>query len=187
MKSFQFSQNTLNLFVGWCLYPLGDLIGQLLLGKFNLHRLLAMVLMGGLIYSHEIPFWFKWLDGIKCKRSQSSSAKLLLRESEDGELSLNWLGRTLGAVLYFNPLWIARHVALINLATNDFHLTLPLEVALIEFLKIGVKSFVFNLPISMTGNFIIQQKLPLKYRFAGSATLSGILSVAYGVEYFLFK
>lgn len=185
MKAFLRSQNSINLFIGWCLYPLGDLIGQLLLGKFSGGRLLVMTLMGGLVYRYEIPLWFKWLDSIKFSKS-SHLPKILFTESNDS-LALSWVGRTLGAMLYFNPLWIARHVALIQYASDGFKWKLSFPESLSELLKVGVHSFLTNLPISLVGNYIIQKKLPLKYRFAGSATLSCLLSVAYAVEYHFFK
>ncbi|MBP9094219.1 hypothetical protein KBI23_24600 [bacterium] len=167
------SEKTINLLVGWLLYPLGDLVGQVLLGKFEPERILVMTLVGGLLYRFEIPAWFRMLDSI-CIAGRP----------------LTWIGRTIGAMLYFNPLWIARHVFFIYLATHHFQLGTDFSGALaviLNCLVVGLKSFITNLPISVVGNLIIQTKLPVQYRFAGSATLSAIFAVSYAIEYLLFR
>lgn len=167
------SEKTLNLLIGWLLYPLGDLVGQLLLGKFEPERILIMTLVGGLLYRFEIPAWFRMLDSI----------------SINGK-NLTWIGRTIGAMFYFNPLWIARHVFFIYLATHQFNLGNDMHSAISiisDCLVVGLKSFLANLPISIVGNLIIQTKLPVQYRFAGSATLSAIFAVSYAIEYLLFR
>ncbi len=167
------SEKTANLLIGWLLYPIGDLIGQLLLGKFEPERILVMTLVGGLLYRFEIPAWFKKLDSFEIA----------------GE-KLNWIGRTVGAMLYFNPLWIARHVFFIYLATHQFQLGPDMRsfgAVILDCLSVGIKSFITNLPISVLGNLIIQTKLPVQYRFAGSATLSAIFAVSYAIEYLLFR
>ena len=167
------SEQTINLLIGWLLYPLGDLVGQLLLGKFEPERILVMTLVGGLLYRFEIPAWFRMLDGISIAGKK-----------------LTWIGRTIGAMLYFNPLWIARHVFFIYLATHHFQLGTDFSSAvavILNCLVVGLKSFIMNLPISVVGNLIIQTKLPMQYRFAGSATLSAIFAVSYAIEYLLFR
>ncbi|CAN5414489.1 hypothetical protein BH11CYA1_BH11CYA1_44380 [soil metagenome] len=167
------SEKTINLLIGWLLYPIGDLVGQILLGKFEPERILVMTLIGGLLYRFEIPAWFKLLDSLTIAKQK-----------------LNWVGRTLGAMLYFNPLWIARHVFFIFLATHHFQLGSDwpaTEAILLDCLKVGYKSFLANLPLSVIGNFIIQTQLPIKYRFAGSASLSAIFAVSYAIEYLLFR
>ncbi|MBA4075638.1 MAG: hypothetical protein C0508_11405 [Cyanobacteria bacterium PR.023] len=167
------SEKTINSLIGWLLYPFGDLIGQLLLGKFEPSRILTMTLVGGLLYRFEIPAWFKMLDSISIHGKQ-----------------LNWIGRTIGAMLYFNPLWIGRHVFFIYLATHQFQVGNDMHSILSvisDCLLVGFKSFLANLPISIIGNLIIQTKLPIKYRFAGSAILSAIFAISYAIEYLLFR
>jgi hypothetical protein len=172
-RFFLKSEKTINLLIGWLLYPLGDLVGQLLLGKFEPERILVMTLVGGLLYRFEIPAWFRILDSVSIAGKK-----------------LTWIGRTIGAMLYFNPLWIARHVLFIYLATHHFQIGSDFNSAIaviINCLVVGLKSFVTNLPISVVGNLIIQTKLPVQYRFAGSATLSAIFAISYAIEYLLFR
>jgi hypothetical protein len=44
-----------------------------------------------------------------------------------------------------------------------------------------------NLPLSLLGNYVIQEKLPADLRFAGSATLSAIMAGLYAIEYWFFS
>ncbi len=187
-----FSEKTTNLLVGWLLYPAGDLIGQLLMGKFELERVLVITLIGGLLYRIEIPAYFKLLSNITFSSERIKKLPLLetfTHATEARVYVLNWLGRTLGAMAYFNPLWIARHVFFIYLATHGFHFsdtTQALNVVA-DCLSVGVKSFLVNLPMSVIGNFVIQTKLPVKYRFLGSASLSALMAISYAIEYKLFR
>lgn len=155
-----------NLVVGWLLYPLGDLIAQLMLNHFCLERLIAITLMGGLVYRFEIPRWFLTLDNwsspeinqafLKPQHSPMLGMALYLikpfitLEVNDSDAAydgkrplktghLNWLGRTIGGMAYFNPLWIARHIFVIYLATHHFQFeTHPLSVVG-DCLKVGLK------------------------------------------------
>ena len=185
MRSKGISTRKINLLVGWLLYPLGDLLGQVLLGRFSLERTGVITLLGGLLYRFEIPRWFLMLDNYR----PASKAILLPFTNKSGPRTghLNWLGRTLGAMAYFNPLWIARHVFFIYLATHQFQLPDGLSTVLIDCLKVGWQSFLANLPISLLGNYLIQEKLPYQYRFAGSAGLSAFMASLYALEYWFFQ
>jgi hypothetical protein len=219
--------------VGWLLYPLGDLIAQLMLHHFCLERLIAITLMGGLVYRFEIPHWFLTLDNwsispeMKQALSQpprsarlgmalnlvkpfitvpdsdssaagnanapgstdtsssagtTSAAKRPLRAGH-----LNWLGRTIGGMAYFNPLWIARHIFVIYLTSHHFQFESPPVSIVGDCFKVGCQSFMTNLPLSLLGNYVIQEKLPADLRFAGSATLSAIMAGLYAIEYWFFS
>lgn len=186
------SEKTTNLLVGWLLYPLGDLIGQLLLEKFEIERILVLTFVGGLLYRIEIPAYFKLLSGISFSGEQLQNfgvLKYVTQAGADDRFILNWLGRTLGAIAYFNPLWIARHVFFIYLATHSFHFSDVSQAmaVVVDCMQVGLKSFVVNLPMSVIGNFIIQTKLSVKHRFFGSATLSALMAISYAIEYRLFR
>lgn len=184
-------QETINLVVGWILYPLGDFIGQCLLGTPSFERTVVIALMGGIIYRFEVPRWFAFLDKIRAseKRAKAFPFNLFLKQEaeENGKHRLNWLGRTAGAMSYFNPLWIARHVFIIYVTTHHLSIEMESSKVVMHFVGLGLKSFIVNLPISIIGNYIIQERLPLTYRFAGSATLSGIFAISYALEYWFFK
>jgi hypothetical protein len=94
---------------------------------------------------------------------------------------LNWLGRTLGAILYFNPLWIIRHMLFIRLGSNPS--SLLTAGAWRDCAIVGAKSFLLNLPISFTGNYIIQMRMPLRWRFLASSIMSAILACGYAMMY----
>lgn len=76
-----------NILAAIVIYPLGDAIAQLITGHYSLERSLLMMLMG-LYYSFEIPLVFAEM-----------------RAHFEGVWTRTWL-----CVLYFNPVWIARHV-----------------------------------------------------------------------------
>ncbi len=73
---------------GMLIYPAGDTAAALLTGGFSPLRLAGMMVVGGLLYAWEIPAWFRWINA-----RYTGAARAAM------------------AVLYFNPLWIARHLA----------------------------------------------------------------------------
>lgn len=143
---------------GVIIYPLGDTIAALLMNEFSITRLLGMILVGGLIYSLEIPAWFSWIN-----------------ERYIG------MQRTLMAMLYFNPLWIARHLFFIFLFSG--------QISMIHWsiLNIALKAFAVNLPVAFAANYIIQNKLPLSWRFFSSAVFSSLMAIYYALSRVIFK
>jgi hypothetical protein len=169
-----------DILVGWTVYPAGDLLAQLLSGgSIEPMRIVVMALAGGLLYRYEVPWWFRKLD--EWTIPEGSALGMFARDDRH----LNWLGRTVGAILYFNPMWVARHMLLIRLGSDPASL-LPILPALRDALVVGAKSFLVNLPISFIGNYIIQMKIPLKWRFLASSIFSGILAAAYALAYRYF-
>ena len=166
------------------IYPLGDAVAQLILQEFSLRRFLSLTFLALAFYQWEIPKWFKLLDTIVVpahKISIMPMAGTVLTK----EYKLNWFGRTLGAMIYFNPLWIARHMLFISLGKSSWGLINFNELVLSS-LTLGVKSFLVNLPISIAGNYIVQAKLKLEYRFLGSVILTSLLTICYAMaHYFL--
>lgn len=178
-------------FAGWVLYPLGDLVGQLIMHDVSLTRYLTIMFVGGVIYRFEIPRWFSFLDRYRFQKSTLKKFPLLniflhQEEGDSPETKFNWLGKTLGAALFFNPLWIARHLFFITLATSGF-VGIDLGATLIKVLQAGSISFLTNLPIALVGNYVIQEHTSLRYRFMGSAVLTTILNAKYAIEFVLFS
>lgn len=176
-----------NHLVGWVLYPSGDLLAQLIMGaEVNWWRALILMLVGGLVYRIEIPAWFRRLDALTfsaqtiARRPWLSSFSRTVDGATDGTRKLNWVGRTAGAMAYFNPLWIARHVFFISLSTCA---TSPGLTALVQSsLKTGCVSFATNLPLTLAANYAIQTHVPPRARFLASALLTTLLTVKYAVE-----
>lgn len=154
-----------NIFRGGLIYACGDSIAAIILGEFSFWRLLGIMLIGATIYAFEIPNYFKWID----KKTNKFSG---IRAS---------LYRTLLAILYFNPLWITRHLLFIKLISNQTE-----EINSNLFL-IGLWSFVVNIPISLFFNFIIQNKFPLKWRFFASAVFSSLMAIYYAMSAVWFR
>lgn len=178
----------MTLLVGWFLYPVGDLIGQLIMGHVSFARLVAVALIGGLLYRYEVPAWFRFIDRIRVTRT-AGPLRFFARSGQE-PAPLNWVGRMLMSMLYFNPLWIARHLFIIMVVTapalgaGDMHFW---GSTLAAALSLGLTSFLTNLPISLIGNYIVQQRLAPHNRFLGSATLSGIMVIKYAIEFRLFN
>jgi hypothetical protein len=169
--------------VGWTVYPLGDLVAQLIGGHVQWQRLVVMAIAGGVIYRFEVPRWFRLLDRFEFDEAtvaRKRFARLLARPDRH----LNWIGRTLGAILYFNPLWIARHMLFIRLAADPA--SLLHGAAYLATLTAACKSFVVNLPISLAGNYLIQMRVPLRWRFLASSIFSAMLATAYALAYRFF-
>lgn len=179
-------QRLLNLLIGWVLYPLGDLVGQLIMGEFSALRVLVVMLVGGIFYRLEIPFWFRKLESLEISSSSMEKFSILKLITGKGEpVRLNWLGKTIGATLYFNPLWMARHMFFIICATTPLN-DIEVGQAIEQSLRTGTMSFFTNLPITVIANYLIQEHLPLKRRFLGSAILTTVLTVKYAIEFRMF-
>jgi hypothetical protein len=166
--------------VGWTIYPAGDLLAQLITGHVQWSRVLVMAVVGGIVYRFEVPRWFRMLDRYEFASADTPFKRALVRDPER-DRHLNWLGRTLGAILYFNPLWIIRHMLFIRLGSDPASL-LTLH-GWSESAIVGAKSFLLNLPLSFGGNYVIQMKMPLRWRFLASSIMSAILACGYALMY----
>ena len=154
-------QNRLkNILKGGLVYPAGDSLASLLSGRYALGRMLGVALIGASIYAFEVPWIFKQIQAYSEKQTRFKSA--------------DWL-RTGLAIAYFNPRWIARHIFFLRLLSGQNPWNLP------DLLLSGLISFLFNLPISLAGNYLIQVKLPLRHRFLSSAIFSGIMALNYAL------
>jgi hypothetical protein len=150
-----------NILRGIFIYSIGDTIATFIGGNVIPLRILGMMALGGSIYAFEIPNYFMWIEKKVSHMKHPKSVKTAL------------------ALCYFNPLWIARHIFFIRLFSNE-------EIN-ISIFNIAFKSYLGALPLSIIGNFIIQNILPIKYRFIGSAMFSGFLAIYYALSalYFL--
>jgi hypothetical protein len=145
---------------GALIYASGDTIAALIQHEFSWTRLLGMMFVGASFYAFEIPYYFAWIE--KKVRGKKGFLNSLLKTSM--------------AMLYFNPLWIARHLFFINLFSGNFENINP------GLLSIASWSFLFNIPISMLGNYVIQNLIPLKFRFISSAIFSALLAIYYAMS-----
>lgn len=153
-----------NILKGAVIYSIGDAVASLLLHEFSLTRFLGMALIGATIYAFEIPNVFIWID----KKTQHLQG---LKKT---------LTKTTLAVLYFNPLWIARHLFFIKLFTQNYQ---NIDLHLLE---IAWWSFLVNIPISFVANYLIQNKIKLENRFLASAIFSGLMAIYYAFSATLF-
>ena len=124
-----------------------------------------MVLIGATVYAFEIPNYFKWIDK---KTAGNKGTKL-------------WVSKTLLAILYFNPIWIARHLFFIKVFSGDF------DSINFDLLRIASWSFLANIPISFIANAIIQNKIKLSWRFMASAIFSALMAIYYAMSLSIFK
>ncbi len=145
---------------GSLIYALGDSIAALLSHNFCWQRALGILLVGATVYAFEIPNYFNWI-AKKVAHPQNNKQKLL---------------RASLAMLYFNPLWIARHILFIQLFTRQFN---QINISI---LTVGTFSFLANIPVSLGANYLIQNKIPLKNRFIASAIFSGVMAIYYSLS-----
>lgn len=149
---------------GLVIYGLGDGVAAWLTDEFQLSRLLGIMLIGSTLYALEIPNYFRWID-------RKAPGRRGLRDS---------IRRTLLALLYFNPLWIARHLFFIRCFSGRW------EAISAELLRLGAYSFLANIPIAFLANYLIQNRLPYHWRFVGSAVFSALMAIYYAVSEVLF-
>ncbi|MBI2416511.1 MAG: hypothetical protein HYV28_01135 [Ignavibacteriales bacterium] len=143
----------------------GDTIASLILGMYSVPRMLGMMAVAAFLYSIEIQYFFNLID-----KYFSDIKSLQIR-----------IARMLLALSFFNPFWIARHLFFINLFQGHFyHLNMNL-------FKIGAFSYVSNIPVSLTVNYLIQNKVPLKFRFIMSTLFSALMAIYYALSEEFFR
>ena len=149
---------------GMLIYTSGDTVAALIEGEFSYHRVLGMMLIAGTLYALEVPNYFRWIDKqVPFAQNLSTTFK-----------------RTLLAMAFFNPLWIARHLVFIQLFSGNWQ---AINWGLLE---VSTVSFIVNIPLSLMVNYLIQNKLPFKWRFIGSGLFSAVLAVYYALSEVLF-
>ncbi|WP_217630748.1 hypothetical protein [Winogradskyella thalassocola] len=124
-----------------------------------------MMFIGATFYAFEIPNYFDWI----VKTTQ-------FRKGAKATLS-----KTILAIAYFNPLWVARHLLFIKLFSGQF------EAIDFNLLEIAFWSFLVNIPISFMANYIIQNRFQLKWRFLGSAAFSALMAIYYALSETIFS
>lgn len=148
---------------GALLFAAGDSIGSLISGDFLYQRMLGMMVLGGSLYAWEIPAYF---------------AHLQRRFNKPGYL--NAFQRTLAAGLFFNPLWIARHMLFIKLFSGQWQ-TISLDI-----LGLATLSFIYGFPFSMLVNYLIQNVIYLRWRFLVSSIYSALTVIYFALSEQLF-
>ncbi len=123
----------------------------------------GMMFIGGTVYAFEIPNWFRWID---TKTAGISGLQ--------GSLSRAGL-----AILYFNPLWIARHLLFIQILQGSPSINWNL-------LRLGLYAFMANVPVAFTANYVIQNRVTLKWRFLASAVFSSLMAIYYALSQVIF-
>jgi hypothetical protein len=164
-KARKLQYTSSNILRGAVIYSCGDLIASLLLGEFSIYRLLGMIILGATVYAFEIPNYFAWIE------RKTASIKGLKKT----------LAKTGLAILYFNPLWIARHLLFIKIFSGTF------DQVSWNLLTIAGLSFLVNIPISFIANYLIQNKINLDWRFLASAIFSALMVIYYASSEVLFN
>ena len=151
----------LNAISGIFIYALGDTVAALITGEVSLGRIVGMAVLGGTLYAIEIPNWFLLVDRMTAKREKNRRTALL---------------RMFYAIVYFNPLWIARHLLFVNLFSGQWS-DITWNLA-----SIGLHSFIFNIPIALIGNYIIQNKMAFKWRYIGNCVFSALMAIYFAMS-----
>ncbi len=164
-KTIKLKYTKANILRGAIIYSSGDLIASLLLDEFSIYRLLGMMLVAATLYALEIPNYFAWIENKTI--DLTGTKKTLIK--------------TVLALLYFNPLWIARHLLFIKLFSGNFN---QIDLNLLE---IAGLSFLANIPISFIANYLIQNKINLNWRFFASAIFSALMAIYYALSEVIFN
>lgn len=153
-----------DVITGLLVYGAGDAIAASLANDFSVQRMLSMCVIGALIYGFEIPHYFRWVAKITTNYSGYKVVVL----------------RTLMAMLYFNPLWVARHLAFIKIFSGEG------QSVSIDILSVALSSFLTAIPITVIANAVIQNLIQLQYRFLASAVFSCAMAIYYPLISLLF-
>jgi hypothetical protein len=161
--AFKFLLIKTELIKGALLFGLFDTIAAVILGEFSWLRMCGMAAVGGSFYAIEIPSYFAWLE-------QRSSHMTAQRRA--------WF-KSLMAVAYFNPLWIARHMCFIYLFNGQ-----SIDASV---LNTAWQSFIYGMPVSAVFNYVIQNHISVRHRFLASSLFSGCMAIFYAVSAVYFK
>ncbi len=145
---------------GGLIYMCGDAVAALITGEFGMLRALGVFVIGAGLYGFEIPRYFRWIESKMAAVPDKRRAVF----------------KTGLALVYFNPLWIARHLCLVYLVSGKTG-----EIGW-QLLRISGLSFLINIPVSIVANYLIQNKVPLRYRFWASALFSGLMAIYYSMS-----
>ena len=148
---------------GGAIYCAGDSVATLMTGEFQFYRMIGMFLLGGTLYAIEIPAYFRWL----ARRFERLGV-------------LNSLRRMLLAAAFFNPLWIARHLLFIKFFSGAWQ-TVSWDV-----LSVASLSFVYCLPVALPVNYLIQNHIPLDWRFFSSSLFSALMAIYFSLSEVIF-
>jgi hypothetical protein len=174
---------------GCLVYGLGDLLAQIILGTPSIIRTIGVGFIGGTIYALEVPLWFRMIEGTFCHAQDRIRVWRMFKEpNQENVCYLDYKGRTLMAMSYFNPIWIARHMfflSLLNALSTGFALASPFRVFLL-LIPVAAKSFLFCIPVTVIGNYIVQNRITMRYRLIGSAVLSAICVFWFALSKVLF-
>ncbi len=152
-----------NAFYGGLTYCLGDTIATILSDTLYYPRIFGMLLLGATLYAIEIPAYFRWLN-----RYFNQPGKL------------NAFKRMFMAAAFFNPLWIARHLVFIKLLSGQSQ-SISLDI-----LSVASLSFIYCLPVALPVNFMIQNAIPLSWRFIASSIFSAFMVIYFAMSEVLF-
>jgi len=148
----------------WGLGDLDGLSGVLpdvsLQDEAGLWRSVGIFAVGSTLYAFEIKTYFRWIDK---------------KVNVFGGLKRIWI-KTCLALMYFNPLWIARHLCIVFLVSGKGN-----QIT-ISLLQTALTAFLVNIPFSIIANYLIQNKTALEYRFWASALFSGVMAIYYSMS-----
>jgi len=152
-----------NAVPGGLIYCAGDTLATLISHDFYYPRIIAMLLLGATLYAIEIPAYFCWLDKRFNKPGYGNAVK-----------------RMMMAAAFFNPLWIARHLVFINLFSGQW------DNLSISLLSVATASFFYCLPVALPVNYMIQNIIPLSWRFFASSVFSAVMAIYFAMSEVLF-
>jgi len=124
----------------------------------------GILFLGGLVYAFEIPNYLKWL-----------SRKFYKDDVYTKIFS------TVLFTLYFNPLWIARHLLVLNLFKGNFN-----QINW-DLLRVGLDSFIYSFFFTLPINYLIINKVPVKWKFGITAVFSSSMAIFYALSEVIFK
>lgn len=162
----KFVYNKKDILWGGIILAVSDGLAAYLTGGFSWIRFIGLLIIGSTLYAIEIPTFFSWLENYAKSKFTGIKRKLI---------------KTIAVVIFFNPLWLFRHFAFIDILTGQT------ELINYHLLQTASISYIINVPLSLIGNFIIQNIIPLEWRFLSSSIYSAIMIMYFALSQVYFQ
>lgn len=158
--------NKKDILWGGIILAVSDGFAAYLTGGFSWIRFFGLLVIGSTLYAVEIPTFFAWLEKYTKAHYTSLKRKII---------------KAVAVVIFFNPIWLFRHFAFIDVFTGQF------DLINLHLLQTASLSYLVNIPMSLIGNYIIQNVIALNWRFIASSIYSAIMIIYFALSQVYFQ
>ena len=158
--------NKKDILWGGIILAVSDGLAAYLTQGFSWTRFFGLLIIGSTLYAVEIPTFFAWIENYTKTHFTGLKSKII---------------KAVAVVIFFNPLWLFRHFAFIDIFTGHF------DLINCHLLQTASLSYLVNIPMSLIGNYIIQNVISLDWRFIASSIYSAIMIIYFALSQVYFQ